>query len=80
MGQYSTSYGAHGGGGSTTDYAISQDDYASTAASHAVSHGARVVSFENVSKHYGSLHAVDGLTLELRQGETVALLGPERRG
>src|ERR1700742_5116071 len=35
-----------------------------------------VVSFENVSKHYGNLKAVDGLSLELRRGETVALLGP----
>jgi ABC-2 type transport system ATP-binding protein len=42
--------------------------------------GAPVVSFENVSKHYGSLHAVDGLTLDLRPGETVALLGPNGAG
>jgi ABC-2 type transport system ATP-binding protein len=39
-----------------------------------------VVSFENVSKHYGSLKAVDGLNLELRAGETVALLGPNGAG
>ena len=39
-----------------------------------------VVSFENVSKHYGSLKAVDGLSLELRRGETVALLGPNGAG
>src|SRR6201999_3861606 len=39
-----------------------------------------VVSFENVSKHYGNLKAVDGLTLELRRGETVALLGPNGAG
>src|ERR1700684_119347 len=39
-----------------------------------------VVSFENVSKHYGSLKAVDGLALELRGGETVALLGPNGAG
>src|ERR1700745_499054 len=39
-----------------------------------------VVSFENVSKHYGSLRAVDGLSLELRRGETVALLGPNGAG
>jgi ABC-2 type transport system ATP-binding protein len=41
---------------------------------------APVVSFENVSKHYGALKAVDGLTLELRHGETVALLGPNGAG
>jgi ABC-2 type transport system ATP-binding protein len=39
-----------------------------------------VVSFENVSKHYGSLKAVDGLSLDLRGGETVALLGPNGAG
>jgi ABC-2 type transport system ATP-binding protein len=39
-----------------------------------------VVSFENVSKHYGSLRAVDGLNLDLRAGETVALLGPNGAG
>src|SRR5246127_745709 len=39
-----------------------------------------VVSFDNVSKHYGSLKAVDGLSLELRSGETVALLGPNGAG
>ena len=39
-----------------------------------------MVSFENVSKHYGNLHAVDGLTLDLRHGETVALLGPNGAG
>ena len=39
-----------------------------------------VVSFENVSKHYGRLKAVDGLNLDLHQGETVALLGPNGAG
>ena len=39
-----------------------------------------VVSFDNVSKHYGSLKAVDGLSLELRAGETVAILGPNGAG
>jgi ABC-2 type transport system ATP-binding protein len=47
-----------------------------------MSHGGTgpVVSFENVSKHYGSLKAVDGLSLDLRKGETVALLGPNGAG
>jgi ABC-2 type transport system ATP-binding protein len=39
-----------------------------------------IVTFDNVSKHYGSLKAVDGLSLELRGGETVALLGPNGAG
>jgi ABC-2 type transport system ATP-binding protein len=39
-----------------------------------------IVTFDSVSKHYGSLKAVDGLSLELRGGETVALLGPNGAG
>src|SRR5215510_14321154 len=39
-----------------------------------------VVSFDDISKHYGSLRAVDGLSLDLRVGETVALLGPNGAG
>ena len=39
-----------------------------------------VVSFDNVSKHYGCLRAVDRLSLDLRAGQTVALLGPNGAG
>ena len=94
MSQYGTGYRASdtdGGGsgyGSDTAYKSqdSRDDYASTSGySTATSFGASrggapVVSFENVSKHYGRLRAVDGLTLDLRRGETTALLGPNGAG
>ncbi|MFD5229170.1 ABC transporter ATP-binding protein [Streptomyces qaidamensis] len=39
-----------------------------------------VVGFDQVSKSYGSVRAVDGLTLALRPGQTVALLGPNGAG
>jgi ABC-2 type transport system ATP-binding protein len=42
--------------------------------------GEPVVAFEEVSKVYGSVRAVDGLSLDLRQGQTVAFLGPNGAG
>ena len=39
-----------------------------------------MVSFDEVSKFYGNVRAVDGLSLDLRQGETVAFLGPNGAG
>ncbi|WP_416972107.1 ABC transporter ATP-binding protein [Streptomyces sp. 4F14] len=41
---------------------------------------ASVVAFDQVGKAYGEVRAVDGLTLDLRPGETVALLGPNGAG
>ncbi len=41
---------------------------------------APVVSFQQVSKSYGAVRAVDDLNLELHPGETVALLGPNGAG
>ena len=67
MSQYETGYGA----------ATATADHGGHGGSR---HGGPVVSFENVSKVYGRLQAVDGLSLELRAGETVALLGPNGAG
>lgn len=39
-----------------------------------------VVGFDQVTKSYGDVRAVDGLTLTLHPGETVALLGPNGAG
>ena len=74
MAQQGTDYGAPASGGRTAEYATSREGH------DARRGGAPVVSFDNVSKRYGNLQAVDGLTLELRHGETVALLGPNGAG
>ena len=82
MSQYGTGYGtarrdgsAHG---SATEYGTDRD-YQSTVG-YASTSSTPVVSFVNVSKTYGNLKAVDGLSLDLRPGETTALLGPNGAG
>jgi ABC-2 type transport system ATP-binding protein len=42
--------------------------------------GSPMVSFEEVSKIYGQVRAVDGLSLGLHRGERVAFLGPNGAG
>jgi ABC-2 type transport system ATP-binding protein len=65
--------------GSAADYG-SATDYRPGYGSAGGYDSAPVVSFQNVSKHYGSLRAVDQLNLDLHPGETVALLGPNGAG
>jgi ABC-2 type transport system ATP-binding protein len=65
---------------SATSAASAASAASATAIGYGTSHGTPVVSFQNVSKHYGGLRAVDRLTLDLRAGETVALLGPNGAG
>ena len=38
------------------------------------------VRFENVFRKFGSIHAVDGIDLEIKEGEFFALLGPSGSG
>jgi putative spermidine/putrescine transport system ATP-binding protein len=38
------------------------------------------VSFQNVSRHFGEVHAVDDVTLEVAEGEFFAMLGPSGSG
>jgi ABC-2 type transport system ATP-binding protein len=78
-------YGRYGSDGEH-DTQTDPDDYpgrtaTKVAAAYGSGHGGTpVVTFENVSKHYGRLRAVEGLSLDLHAGETVALLGPNGAG
>jgi ABC-2 type transport system ATP-binding protein len=39
-----------------------------------------VITVDNLHKHYGDVHAVDGISFEIRQGEVFGLLGPNGAG
>ncbi|MFJ2557677.1 MULTISPECIES: ABC transporter ATP-binding protein [unclassified Streptomyces] len=58
----------------------STDRTTGTVTDRATSAATAVVDFDQVSKSYGAVHAVAGLSLALHPGETVALLGPNGAG
>lgn len=39
-----------------------------------------IIKLENLSKHFGSLKAVDNINLEVKKGETIGLVGPNGAG
>ena len=39
-----------------------------------------ILRVENVAKHYGGLHAVDGVTLDIRRGSLTGIIGPNGAG
>ncbi len=47
---------------------------------HSSSHPAPAVRFVNVSRHFGEVKAVDGVSLDINDGEFFSLLGPSGSG
>ena len=45
-----------------------------------VTYGARMIEFQDLTKTYGRLRAVEGLSLRVEPGEVYALLGPNGAG
>ena len=52
---------------------------AATTTPGATGQGVRV-EFQDLHRWYGSVHALDGLTIEIAPGEMIALLGPSGCG
>ena len=46
----------------------------------ASTNGGPILQLENVHTYYGSIHALKGVTLEVREGEIVTLLGANGAG
>jgi ABC-2 type transport system ATP-binding protein len=42
--------------------------------------GMNMITVNNLHKHYGDVHAVDGISFEIQQGEVFGLLGPNGAG
>src|SRR5512146_3163700 len=42
--------------------------------------GESAILFEDVTRHFKDVHAVDGVTLEIRAGEFFSMLGPSGSG
>lgn len=39
-----------------------------------------ILCAENVEKNYGSLHVLKGVTLDVKKGEVIAIIGPSGSG
>jgi branched-chain amino acid transport system ATP-binding protein len=53
---------------------------ATSAKAQAGKQGAEFLRMENVSRHFGTLKAVDGVTFDMRAGELRAVIGPNGAG
>ena len=35
-----------------------------------------IIHIENIHKHFGSIHALDGVSLDVAKGEVIVIIGP----